>query len=209
MMESRIDHLVFWAGSVVLTPLWRAAWDALAPSDDPTPRSRQEMHGLERALYDGKLSPEEFCRTASEVSMSAVAAGDLLEKLPEHVAPIHGMPEVVSELSRKYQLSLASDYPCRWLAPALERAGLSQWFSLDQAWIVAEGGGFPRVLDALLEQGKIHPGRTLWVDVHSLRTSAALRRGIDAAVFVHARQFYRDLGLWGLVPFPGAVPARS
>jgi phosphoglycolate phosphatase-like HAD superfamily hydrolase len=133
-----------------------------------------------------------------------------METLPDQIAPVPGMPEVLEELAcRRLALSLVSGYPRQWLMPALERAGLAHRFPEDQVWAAAECGGFPQVLDLLLERSRIMPGRSLWVDHHSLRTTAALRRGIDAAVFVHARQFYRDLGLWGLVPFPGASAAPA
>jgi hypothetical protein len=113
------------------------------------------------------------------------------------------MPEVLEELAcRRLTLSLVSGVPRQWLIPALRRSGLSRWLTEEETWIAAEHGGFPQILDALLERGRIVPGRALWVDHHSLRTTAALRRGIDAAVFFHAHQFHRDLGLWGLVPFP-------
>ncbi len=46
----------------------------------------------------------------------------------------------------------------------------------------------------------IVPGQTLWVDAHSPRTSAALRKGIDAAIFEDAWRLRRDLGMWDLLP---------
>lgn len=207
MKACRINHLVFWVGGVVLTPPGQAVWQALAPGHAPDPRAAQELHRLEQALADGSLSPEAFCRRAAEMAQVAAPAEVLSQALPEHIAPIEGMPEVIAGLAERNALSLASDYPRRWLAPALERAGLARWFGDEQIWIVAEWGGFGHGLGAWIEAGLIAPGRTLWVDHHSLRTSAALRRGVDAAVFVHARQFYRDLGLWGLAPSGGGPTA--
>ncbi len=203
MSTCRIQHLVFWAGGVVLTPPRQAVWEALAPGRTPDPRAAHGLHRLEQALADGSLSPEEFCRRAAEIAGVAAPADALSRRLPEHITAVAGMPEVIAGLAGRSALSLASDYPRRWLEPALERAGLARLFGGERAWIVAEWGGFPRALEAWIEAGRIAPGRALWVDHHSLRTSAALRRGVDAAVFVHARQFYRDLGLWGLVPSGG------
>jgi phosphoglycolate phosphatase-like HAD superfamily hydrolase len=210
MMGCRINHLVFWADGVTVTPVWQAAWHVVCPERKPETRERLALHRLEQDLLSGALSPEEFCTRAIDLSGCSLRARDLMEKLPAQIAPIPGMPEVLEELAcRRNALSLASGYPRGWLMPALERTGLTRWFAQDQVWVAPEEGGFPALLDALLRRGQIVSGRSLWVDDHSLRTTVALRRGIDAAVFVHARQFYRDLGLWGLVPLPGAGSARG
>ena len=199
MTACRINHLVFWADGVVVTPAGQAAWDFVAPGRKPDAKARLELHRLEQGLTGGTLSPDEFCARAVALGQSSPSVG-LMEKLPELITPIAGMPEVLEELAcRRLTVSLVSSYPRPWLTPALERRGLAREFPEDQVWIAAELGGFPQLMDTLLEHDRIVPGRSLWVDHHSLRTTAALRRGIDAAVFVHARQFYRDLGLWGLV----------
>jgi phosphoglycolate phosphatase-like HAD superfamily hydrolase len=200
MNACRIDALVFWADGVVVTPPGEAAWSVLAPGCRPDARARLGLHRLEEGLADGSLSPDEFCARAADLGRASGAG--LMERLSEQIAPIAGMPEVLEELAcRRVALSLVSAWPRQWLTPALKRCGLGPLFPEEQTWAAAGWGGFPQVLDALVESARIAPGRSLWVDAHSLRTTAALRRGIDAAVFVHARQFHRDLGLWGLVPF--------
>jgi hypothetical protein len=207
MTACRINHLVFWADGVVVTPAGRAAWDVISPGRKPDPKARLELHRLEQGMADGTLSPEEFCARTIDLGRSSLPTASLADKLPEQIAPIPGMAEVLEELAcRRITLSLASGYPRQWLMPALKRCGLARQFPEEQVWIAAEWGGFPQILDSLLRRGQVVSGRSLWVDSHSLRTTAALRRGIDAAVFVHARQFYRDLGLWGLAPFPDGRP---
>ena len=67
---------------------------------------------------------------------------------------------------------------------------------------MADLGGFAGVLDVLIAAEAILPGHTLWVDAHSPRTSAALRKGVDAAIFVDTRRLRRDLALWRLMPLP-------
>jgi hypothetical protein len=200
MSACRIDHLVFWADGVVVTPPSEVAWGLIAPERRPDAKARLRLHRLEEGLADGALSPEEFCASAAD--LCGGSGTGLTESLSGQIAPIAGMPEVLKELAcRRLTLSLVSTWPKQWLTPALKRCGLGPLFPDEQVWTAAEWGGFPQVLDALIKEGRIEPGRSLWVDHHSLRTGAALRRGVDAAVFVHARQFHRDLGLWGLVPF--------
>jgi hypothetical protein len=202
MTACRINHLVFWADGVVLTAPGRAVWDVLAPGQSPDVKTRLELHRLEQRLADGTLPPDEFCVRAVALGRSSLPGATLPEKILEQIAPVSGMPEVLEELvCRRYTLSLASGAPRRWLIPALRRCGLERLFPEEQVWVAADWGGFPALLDSLLERGRIAPGRSLWVDHHSLRTTAALQRSVDAAVFVQSRQFHRDLGLWGLVPF--------
>jgi len=43
-------------------------------------------------------------------------------------------------------------------------------------------------------------GNSVLVDWNPLRTKAALNAGLDAAIFEDTNRFYRDLGLWGIVP---------
>jgi hypothetical protein len=207
MMACRITHLVFWAGGTVVTPVWQATWDLIAFGREPDASARLALHRLEQGLLGGGLSPEEFCEQAAALSGSRISASDLIEQLPARIDAIPGMPELLDGLTcRRIRLSLVADIPPRWLSPALQHTGLARWFSQDQVWPAAGEGGFPAVLETLLRRGEIVPGRSLWVDDNSLRTSEALRRGVDAAVFVRPRQLYRDLGLWGLVPFQGARP---
>ena len=199
MNGCRIEALVFWSDGVTLTPPGDAAWTLIAPKRRPDAGERLALHRWEQELANGTLSPEEFCRRATELGNGSAAG--LLEALPEQIVPIAGMPEVLEELVRRgLSLSLVSAYPRQWLIPALKSGGLEQLFPEQQVWPASEWGGFPQLLDALIESDRITPGRSMWVDHHSLRTKAALARGVDAAVFVHIRQFYRDLGLWGLVP---------
>ncbi len=210
MTACRINHLIFWADGVVVTPPGRTAWELVAPARAPDGKEQLELHRLEQGLADGTLSPDEFYVRAIALGKGSPSGDGLMEKLPERIAPIPGMPDVLEELAcRSLGLSLVSGYPRQWLIPALKRCGLSREFPEEQVWIAAEHGGFPQILDVLLERGRIVPGRSLWVDHHSLRTAAALRRGVDAAVFVHARQFYRDLGLWGLMPFTSSPTPSS
>ena len=210
MTACRINHLVFWADGVLVTPAAQAAWHVLAPGREPDAKARLELHRLEQGLADGTVSPEGFCTRVVTLCRRSVSVSGLMESLPEQIAPIPGMADVLEELAcRRITLSLASGMPRQWLLPAMQRSELSRWFPEDQVWIAADWGGFPALLDALLEGGRIVSGRSLWVDHHSLRTTTALRRGIDAAVFVHARQFHRDLGLWGLVPFPAVGPTQG
>ena len=113
-----------------------------------------------------------------------------------------GMPLLLSDPALTCEMRLVSDYPSVWLLPALARSGLAGVFPAAEISYVADLGGFSGMFDALIARRVILPGNTLWVDYHSPRTSEALRKGIDAAIFVDARRLRRDFGLWRLAPLP-------
>jgi hypothetical protein len=110
------------------------------------------------------------------------------------------MPEMIRELAGTSEISLASDYPREWLIPSLSRSGLTPYCHEHAIVYTAGLGGYTGLFERLVAAGAIIPGHTMWVDFHSRRTSEALSKGIDAAIFVDARRLRRDLGLWGLVP---------
>ncbi len=55
MTACRINHLVFWADGVLVTPAGQAAWDAIAPGRISDTKTRLELHNLEQGLADGTL----------------------------------------------------------------------------------------------------------------------------------------------------------
>ncbi len=204
MSEQRIKRFVFWVGGVVLPAASEAALAILAPERAGDIDLRLRLLDLEKELCFGALDAEAFCRGAVEASGASLAPGDLLDALAARVEPLPGMPKLIGELAATVEMALASDYPRRWLEPALEQGRLARWFADERAFVIAERG-VPAdsgvLFEALVGSGVITPGSSLWIDHNPARTAVALRRGIDAGIFVDAGRLYRDLGLWGLVPF--------
>ena len=135
--------------------------------------------------------------------LDAAPGGEFFEhrvlSLAEGVAAEPGMVSLIEEVALGSEVCLVSDYPAAWLLPALARNGLASHFPADKLFYIADLGGYATLFERLEAVGVIMPGHTLWVDAHSPRTSEALRRGIDAAIYVDARRLRRDLGLWRLV----------
>lgn len=201
-MPPRITRLTLIAGGVVLPSLPQAAASLLAPGVELPPARRRALVDAALACAEGRESPDRFCAAAVAIcgERSETAAGRLQERLASELAPLEGMPALLSDGALTCELRLVSDYPAEWLLPALTRGGLERIFPPSEIAYVADFGGFPGLFDALVERGLSVPGQTLWVDGHSPRTSAALRKGIDAAIFEDARRLARDLGMWGLLP---------
>ena len=190
------------AGGVVLPSLPGAAAAFLAPGRELPPGQRRALLEAALPLAGGREQPAGFCARAATAcgELGETAAARLEERLADELTPLAGMPALLLDPALTCELRLVSDYPAEWLLPALAWSGLARIFPAGEIAYVADLGGFPVMFDALVERRVIVPGQTLWVDAHSPRTSAALRKGIDAAIFEDARRLRRDLGMWRLLP---------
>lgn len=203
-MAQRITRLVFWAGGVVLPTLPEATASFLTPGRPATLPERLGWQAAAAALSGVPEDPGQYCaRVAGALGAPDTIPATLLhERLATGIAALPGMPDLIVELARTLEVRLVSDYPSIWLLPALGRSGLANCFPAAGISYVAGLGEIQGILDTLVGASVILPGHTIWVDAHSPRTSAALRHGVDAAIFVDARRLRRDLSLWRLVPLP-------
>jgi len=203
-VAQRITQLMLLAGGVVLPTLAQAAAFFLVPGRTLTPGQRLGLQQAALALAEGREQPAQFCVRAAEIcgEHGRAAASRLDEKLANELPPQPGMPSLLTDPTLACEMRLTSDYPAVWLLPALARSGLAGAFSAAEISYVADSGGFSGLFENLIAHRVISPGRTLWVDYHSPRTSEALRKGVDAAIFVDARRLRRDLALWRLMPLP-------
>jgi hypothetical protein len=203
-VAQRITRLMLLAGGVLLPTLAEAAASFLALDRTLTPGQRLGLHQAAHALAEGREQPAQFCVRAAEIcgAHGEAAASSLYEKLTDDLSPQPGMQSLLTDPTLVCEMHLTSDYPAVWLLPALARSGLAGVFSAAEISYVADLGGFAGLFDNLIAHRLISPGHTLWIDYHSPRTSAALRQGVDAAIFVDARRLRRDLALWRLMPLP-------
>ncbi len=199
-MASRIDHMLFWTGGVILPQLSRLALRALPVSERNLALERR-LAELERQLAQGELAPPAFCELAASAAGEPEMAQPVMDAVLAEAGILPGMAGLLEELAPHVRLGLLSDYPQPWLQVIANRLGpgLARPFGPDDIHYTASWPG-PDLFEALVKEGVIHPGRTLWVDHDSPRAIIAVRRGIDAAICVDARRLRRDLSLWGLVP---------
>jgi hypothetical protein len=203
MSEKRINRLVFWTGGVILPTLPDATLSHLLPDRQPSTDQRMGIHELEISLRDGQIDPQEFCNEAVELIDAALPPEDLNRFIPNTVDLLPGIDRVLDELAQDNECFLVSDYPRDWLMSIMGRLNLYRWFNQSALAFTAElntSGDYEKLFKALVKAEVIAPGRSLWIDHNSARTSTAIRQGIDAAICVDANRLYRDLGLWRLVP---------
>ncbi len=176
----------------------------LNPDPQPDAGSLRNLFGLEKALTTGEISPQAYCRQVIQQTRARTSPGELIAGVLERTALLPGMLPLIKELSERVDLGLVSDYPGEWVTPIIDRSGLSAYFPAGPDQVIGELGAkldYAGLFRLLIERDVFKPGSSMWVDHNSLRCMAAIRQGIDVAIFVDARRLYRDLGLWGLVPF--------
>lgn len=200
----RIKHIVFITGGVILPTVTQATLASLNPGQQLDAGSQFILHGLEKALTTGKISPQAYCQRVIQQTGAMTNAGELIVDVLESTTLLPGMLPLIKELSEGLDLGLVSDYPDKWITPIIMRTGLGAYFPRGADQVIGEVWTKPDYIGLfrfLIEQNVLKPGSSMWVDHNSLRCMAAIRQGIDVGIFVDARRLYRDLGLWGLVPF--------
>ena len=200
---AHITRLVFVMGGVLVPRPGELAFRLLAPEASMLPDIRLALYNLDRDVALGHIDPEEYCRRAAEIAGAGGRAGELLAALPEAAAPLPGMPALIEEMARGFELRLVADFPRIWAEDILRRSGLSSWFAPGDVLVLPEQAAppaYPALFGLLVSAGVVCPGSSLWIDSNPLRTSSAMRAGVDALIFVDAARTYREFGMQRLVP---------
>lgn len=110
----------------------------------------------------------------------------------------------VIDLKQTSQVTLFSDYPRVWLQTIQKDSAITDHFTPQNVVYSAElrlNDPLNSVFEKLMAKGFIKPGASLWVDAYPMRTSAAIRQGIDAIIYVDERRLRRELILRELLTY--------
>lgn len=163
----------------------------------------QKRYDLTLALSLGKISPDDFWKEILSSSTGEVKISDLQEKVGNSLEPIDGTLKVLTELKKENTLSLFSQLPRELFASVKKHFGLQDLFADSDIFFTNEMNLKNTTADVVnyLIAGKcLNPGKSVVVDADSRRTSAAIRAGMDAIIFVDARRLRREIALRGLLP---------
>ncbi len=191
----RIKRFAFLLGGVLVPRIG----DVIQPLRPDFSLDTVELYQLKKQLTLGQLSLNDFCKRLESLSSEIDVSWE--RDFPLLITYNEAMQPVLDILARDFELVLLADYPTPWSDGILKRSPFSGYFS--QIVEIASAGPYEsyRSLFAnLLNIAVIHPGNTILVDWNSHRTRSAISVGLDAAIFVDTARFYRDLGLWGIVP---------
>jgi hypothetical protein len=112
-----------------------------------------------------------------------------------------GLEELARELARKYRLSLLADIPPEWVEAIINKGFFKHIMISNRIldWRVPrEEQEDTRILGSRIRMHELRQGSTLFVDREARRAMTIIRAGYDAAIYVNAERFRRDLQLWGI-----------
>jgi FMN phosphatase YigB (HAD superfamily) len=202
-----IHQYYFVFGGVIVKPLCEIVLEQLRSLNDPAwQRKYQDLYDLETRLSLGNIAKADFFQKAASLSAFELKADELEAMVFKKAEPIPGIMDILNELHGKNVLFLFSQYPPEIYAPLGSRFGLELLIPRKNVSFASEmslQNMTTAIIEKLcLEQGLI-PGRSLWVDSDSHRTSAAIREGVDAIIYVDSRRLRREIALRGLLPLLG------
>lgn len=199
----RINSLVFVVGGVITPPIAQVAQAVLWPHTPLTPEVRLRLMGMDEALFTGALDAESYCQQAVDLAGAALSAAALATHIEGTLAPIPGISAVLAELAERYPLWLLVNFPRRWFDALMQRSDLLQYFTEERILMApcfALANTSEALFTLLTSSGAFTAGRSLLVDDNPKRGMAAIRAGLDCALFVDLPRFRRDLSIWGLLP---------
>ncbi len=190
-----IQRYYFMAGGVIL-PRLSAQVIAVLEKQGNTLNERQRLAliDLEHALFNGVLAATDYFEGINAAAEPRYPLA--LEFFLQEIEVNAGVLSVADDLSQNSQCILLSDYPPDWLAVLDHRSGICTHFN---RVITLQGTGCAddraTVLQHLYAAGELEAGSSLLVDANPFRTALAIRRGVDAIIYVDERRLRRELKL--------------
>lgn len=194
-----IQRYYFMAGGVILPRLSAQVIGMLEKQGMTlSERQRLALFDLERALFSGALPAGSYF---DRVNAAAAPRQPLaLEGFLQEIEVDAGALSVADELRRNSQVVLLSDYPPEWLAALDRRSSVCAPF--DRV-LPLQGMGCEddraAIFSRLCAAGELSAGTSLLVDANPFRTALAIRRGVDAVIYVDERRLRRELKLRALI----------
>lgn len=190
-------------GGVIIPGLVEATLESLELKKGFDPNILLDVNQAVKELIIGEINAYDYCCLVIERTGSIISVDDLLKSIPMKATISTMMISLLEQLSNHYSLRLISDYPHQWLELIAKYTGLTRFFSEDKILILAEkniSNTNKSLIDFLVVNNMLIAGSSYWIDYNSLRTSQALRQGIDAYQYVDTPRMQHELGLRKLIP---------
>lgn len=191
----KIDKIFFVAGDIFLPRIYRLTIEILGNYGLMlTDKERIGIHVLEKSFLNGTLSEDEYFLGLTSFTRRQISFNK--DDLLKNISLDYDILALVKELGKFKEVMLFSDFPKAWLVNIRKNNGFLDSFKRVIYSQEMKCKDLRKdVLSRLMEIHEIHAGNCLWVDGDPLRTSAAIRLGIDAIIFVDERRLRRELKL--------------
>ncbi len=195
-----IDKFFFWTEGVILPAISTVSLDYLNErSSHPLLDSQRFLiHQSEKKLAIGKINLDDFQALLGSLMNDAGKPDDWIAGLMPFVQVNEAVLSTAVDLKNTGRVYLISDYPRKWLQAIQTQFGIMDCFSAQDVIYTQDlhlNDPLNSVFERLIAEGMIEPGTSIWVDAYPPRTSAAIRRGIDAIIYVDERRLRRELNL--------------
>jgi FMN phosphatase YigB (HAD superfamily) len=195
-----IKTFFFLVGGILLPEIYNATIRMVDNKSLPlADKDRIEFNNFGKNLCAGIISGGEYLgRLSSYYGLHApISENDLFDQVKLNPDALVLAGDLAD---RGNEVILFSDYPKNWLSMFDEAGILTERFSRVMYSHDMEYTNMPtNMFDQLMEQQVLKPSQCMWVDSNPARTCQAIRRGIDAIIYVDERRTRRELKLRSLI----------
>ena len=202
---SNINRFYFAFDGVLIASFLETIIEVLNSESISSDVSLQDLNRLTKELYLGKISGDDYFAEIIRLSGAKTPAVEFAALVIDRVKATSGVDEVLRELAQDYSVCVFSQLPSDIYDKIIQKLGLnspdmektifSSHLSLsgwDDAVFTNMTSGEQKLTDACM-----------WIDADSHMTTAAIRAGIHAIIFVDSRRLRREIALRGLLPLLG------
>lgn len=202
-----IDHFIFVLNDALCNSLSREIIQFLSTRQRLVDEAaRQALFKLENDYIAGKYPKEKFFEKTAGIFKLEITAEELEKAIVDRLVPTRGIPGVLAELQTRFSLTLFSQFSPELLHQISSLSALKEYFPEESILYACEMGSTDQpvsLVKKFIAMGRIHPGKSIWVDSSSARTSASIRAGVDAIIFLNSEKLRREIALRGLLPLLG------
>jgi hypothetical protein len=196
----QINNFFFLLGSVILPRIASITIKLLEEKNSSPLINNQRLiiYESENKLVVGKITPDAYLDQMCSLFNVFKTRDDLFIELMKLIQVDEGALSIIIGLMQTNQVYICSDYPRTWLQAIQHNLQLLNSFPPKNTVYTAEldlSQHLNSVFEKLMVAGLIEPGASLWVDAYPLRTTASIRLGIDAIIYVDERRLRRELSL--------------
>ena len=194
------DSLLFWFGSVLAPSLESITFSYIEVVKDRSliPALRGKIYELIDELRLGKLNGQEFLPQLSYTCGLNIEHDNFYEYMISSIQPEEDLVRLLSQLETKFTHFYISDWPKVWTEKINFQRHYQDILLLDDI-IYSQDFKLEKLMPDILYHSinKLNRGfsNCIFIDENSIRTSAAVRSGLNTIIFSDASRFRRELAL--------------
>ena len=167
---------------------------------------RNSLFKLEEEYSSGRSSTEEFFDQITLLFQNVINPSDIWSLVYQRAFLVEGVPAIISEIKNKYPIFGFSHFRSDILQKLLLKLRLDDVFKDENIIYSSDFGELAHgdsLINNLVYEKNIRPGRTIWIDADPKTVSRAVRNDFPAIIFIDDRRLRREIALRELLPLLG------